>query len=139
MPKKKSINKEARRKKRVILRKKAYKGLEPQSLLFGFDSFTHELVNPKTNNILLITHDQTTSQEVQISHYQHQDFFGLATPTILKLALYFLGTHVSSYIFDCSPKKFKGRNPWFYSWVFLYLRITLIYISTVLKKFLKIK
>jgi hypothetical protein len=29
MPKKKSINKEARRKKRVILRKKAYKGLEP--------------------------------------------------------------------------------------------------------------
>ncbi len=137
MPKKKSINKEAKRKKRMILRKKAQKGLKHQSLLllFGFNGFTHELVNPKTNNILLITCGQTTSQEVLKFPIIGTKIFLAWTPTSLKRALYFFGTHVSSYIFDyifdCSPKKFQG-NPWFYSQVFLYLRINLRYISPVL-------
>jgi hypothetical protein len=33
---------------------KAYEGLKPWSLLFGLNGFTHELIGPGTNNILLI-------------------------------------------------------------------------------------
>jgi hypothetical protein len=39
-------------------------------LLFGLNGFTHELIGPQTNNILLMTWGQATGQKnVQIFHY----------------------------------------------------------------------
>jgi hypothetical protein len=43
---------------------KAYEGFKPWSLLIDINGFTHELNGPRTNNILLITWGQTTSQEM---------------------------------------------------------------------------
>jgi hypothetical protein len=34
---------------------KAYEGLEPSSLLFDLNGFTHELIDTQMSNILLIT------------------------------------------------------------------------------------
>ncbi len=42
----------------------AYERLKPWCLIFGLNDFTHELIGPQTNNILLITWGQTTQQEV---------------------------------------------------------------------------
>jgi hypothetical protein len=49
--------------------------LKPWSLFVGLNGFTHELINPQANNILLVTWGQTMNQKnVQISHYWPQDF-----------------------------------------------------------------
>jgi hypothetical protein len=41
-----------------------YKAYERVKSIFDLNSFTHELIGPQTNNIWLVTWDQTTSQEV---------------------------------------------------------------------------
>ncbi len=53
-------------RKTMVSRKKmkAYEGFKPWSLLIDINGFTHELNGPRTNNILLITWGQTTSQEM---------------------------------------------------------------------------
>jgi hypothetical protein len=51
-------------KRRMMSRKKEYKGLKPWSLLFDLNGFTHELISPQTNDILLITWGQTMGQDV---------------------------------------------------------------------------
>jgi hypothetical protein len=43
---------------------KPYEELKSWSLLFDFNGFIHELIDPQTNNILLITWGQTRSQKV---------------------------------------------------------------------------
>jgi hypothetical protein len=49
-----SFKKEAKMKRRTIPRKKIYERLKPWSLLFGLNGFTHNLIGPQTNRILLI-------------------------------------------------------------------------------------
>jgi hypothetical protein len=54
--------------------------LKPWSLFFDLNGFTHELIGPKTNNILLITLGQTMSQKMlKFSIIGPQDFFLWAT------------------------------------------------------------
>ncbi len=45
-------------------RMEVHERLKPWSLLFSLNGFTHELIGPQIINILLITWDQTMSQEM---------------------------------------------------------------------------
>jgi len=48
----------------IIIIMKTYDELKPYSLVFGHNGFTCELIDPKLNNMLLITQDQTMSQKM---------------------------------------------------------------------------
>jgi hypothetical protein len=56
--------------------KKADERSKPWSLLFGLNCFTHELIDPQTNKILLIIWGQTTSK-CSIFSALAPRFFGL--------------------------------------------------------------
>jgi hypothetical protein len=57
---------------------KPYEELKLWSLLFDLNGFIHELIDPQTNNMLLITWGQTRSQKsAQIPHCWPQKTFGL--------------------------------------------------------------
>jgi hypothetical protein len=53
------LRKEVKRRKKIIptkkIKMKAYKRVEDLFPTFDLNDFTHELIGPQTNNILLIT------------------------------------------------------------------------------------
>jgi hypothetical protein len=61
-----SLKNEAKMKRKMIAEKRECKYMKGWSLgpTFNLNGFTHELIGPQTNNILLIIWGQTMSQEV---------------------------------------------------------------------------
>jgi hypothetical protein len=62
--------------------KKADERLKPWSLLFGLNCFTHELIDPQTNKILLIIWGQTMSQEMLKFFIIDLKIFLASTPSL---------------------------------------------------------